>query len=72
MAILSFLGDPAFGDTSVLRLGWDLLAVTVFSLVIFRWAVRQGIASNAFATYDPALAASSPHPAGAGAPRSTP
>ena len=44
MAALSYLGDTAFGGIGVLPLGWDMLAISVFSLAIYRWAVRQGIA----------------------------
>jgi amino acid transporter len=43
MAGLSYLGDTAFGGIGVLPMGWDILAVAVSSLAIFRWAVRQGI-----------------------------
>jgi amino acid transporter len=44
MATLSYLGDTGFGGIGALPLGWDLLAVAAVSLLVYRWAVRQGIA----------------------------
>jgi amino acid transporter len=44
MAALSYLGDSRFGGIDVLPWGWDLAAVTVVSLAIYYWGVRQGVA----------------------------
>ncbi|MDE2165466.1 MAG: amino acid permease [Alphaproteobacteria bacterium] len=44
MAVLSYLGDRAFGGIGALPGGWDLVAVVFISLAIYYWGVRQGVA----------------------------
>ncbi len=47
MAALSFVGDKRFGGVNWVPEGWDLVAVTVVSLAIYYWGVRQGVAFHA-------------------------
>lgn len=47
MAALSYLGDSQFGGIDVLPWGWDLAAVTIASVAIYYWGVRQGVAFDA-------------------------
>jgi len=47
MAALSYLGDSRFGGIDVLPWGWDLAAVTIASVAIYYWGVRQGVAFDA-------------------------
>lgn len=44
MAVLSYLGSKNFGGINVLRDGWDMAAVSLVSLAIYYWGIRQGVA----------------------------
>jgi hypothetical protein len=39
MALLSFLGSKDFDGINVIPFGWDALAVAVFSLAIYAFAI---------------------------------
>jgi len=46
LAIISYSGDITFGGQGYLPFGYDLLALFIFSLIIFEWSIRECLTSE--------------------------